>query len=334
MQFMKVSAVIPTYNRSSQVCRAIDSVLAQTVRVEEIIVVDDGSTDGTADAVRDRYGCRVVLLEQENAGAAAARNRGIREARGEWIAFLDSDDVWMPTKIERQFEALAALGGEFGVCFTDCVFDGDPQMKLTAFYLAGLEDPPLLGALEEPAKFVLAGREPFWTQSLLVRHALLQAPDGFDDALVIREDTDLLFRLSFKTRFCFTSESLVRIDRNPTRVIGLCNLYSQADDRVFESLRRLYTKWLTLPMVVGSEYEPQVRQLLRGNFFNSAESKIRRLKMVQALREISRLRAMGESYASVASTLLLRKIAKFRREFDGAAQSRRRKSIGAGQGLA
>ena len=331
---MKVSALIPTYNRRTQVLRAIDSVFAQTMPVDEIIVVDDGSTDGSAEAIRSQYGSRVKLLQQKNAGVSAARNLGIGEARGEWIAFLDSDDVWMPTKIERQFEALAALGEGFGLCFTDCVFDGNPDMKLSAFQLVGLVNVPQFGPLEDPVKFVLADRMPFWTQSLLVRRELLEGADGFDHALVLREDVDVLFRLSFRTKFCFTSEPLVRIDRNPSRSVGLCNLYSQADDRVFDSLRTLYSNWLTLPVVAGSEYERPVRELLRENYFSSAESKIRRRRLGPALREIRRMRTMGDGYASLVFTLARRKIAKLRRVSRGSQDTEGRKSIDAGPGLA
>ena len=130
---MTISALIPTYNRRTQVIEAIDSVLAQTVPVDEVIVVDDGSSDGTADAIRERFGSRVVLLEQQNAGVAAARNRGIAKAQGEWIALLDSDDTWMPKKIERQKAVIEALGDGFGVCFTDCVFSGDPSLTRSVF---------------------------------------------------------------------------------------------------------------------------------------------------------------------------------------------------------
>jgi glycosyltransferase involved in cell wall biosynthesis len=86
-----VSALIPTYNRRTLVFRAIDSVLAQTVPVDEIIVVDDGSTDGTVEAIRSRYGsCIKVLRQEENTGEGGARRRAIEEAQGEWVAFLDS----------------------------------------------------------------------------------------------------------------------------------------------------------------------------------------------------------------------------------------------------
>lgn len=101
-----ISVIIPTFNRRDMLPRAIDSVLGQTRPPEEVIVVDDGSTDGTADLIRTTYpGVRVI--EQRNAGVSAARNRGITNAHGQWIALLDSDDVWLPQKLERQLEALS-----------------------------------------------------------------------------------------------------------------------------------------------------------------------------------------------------------------------------------
>src|ERR1039458_6471559 len=96
-----VSVVIATYNRASMLREAIDSVLAQTEPVREVIVVDDGSTDNTRD-VLSGYGSRIVALYQPQSGASAARNRAIRAATGEWIAFLDDDDIWLDSKIERQ----------------------------------------------------------------------------------------------------------------------------------------------------------------------------------------------------------------------------------------
>ena len=310
---MKVSALIPTYNRRAQVQRAIESVLAQTLPVAEIIVVDDGSTDGTADAIRTQYGSQVALIEQKNAGAAAARNRGIREAQSEWVAFLDSDDVWLSTKIERQIEALKALGGEFGLCFTDCVYEGNPEKKLSVFQETGLEDVPKFGTLEDPARYVLNSREPFWTQSLLVRRSLLEEIKGFDERLPVREDTDVLFRLSFRTRFCFVAGPLVRIDRTPSRD-GLCNLYLTKDGRIYDCLEKLYSKWLSLPEVRGADYERPVRELLRAVHLESTEFNIRRFRMGRALRQIRRLRAMGDSYTSLVTTLAQRKIAKLRRD--------------------
>jgi GT2 family glycosyltransferase len=102
----RVSAVITTYNYERYVAAAIESVLGQTVPPDEVVVVDDGSTDGTAAVVAGYAGRGVRYIHQANAGAGAARNRGIRETRGELIAFLDADDCWLPDKLERQLAHL------------------------------------------------------------------------------------------------------------------------------------------------------------------------------------------------------------------------------------
>lgn len=310
---MSVSALIPTYNRSAQVVRAIDSALAQTMPVDEIIVVDDGSTDDTAELIRCRYGTKVRLFRQENKGAAAARNHGLREARGEWIAFLDSDDSWSPTKIERQFEALAAFSSEHGVCFTDCIYDGDPERRASVFQEIGFASAPRLGSLERPAEYILRGQEPFYTPSLMISRSLLEELGGFNEALAVREDTDVLFRLSFRTKFCFVAEPLVWIDRNPLRSVGLCNLYATRDDRKYESLRHLYINWLTMPEVAGTSVETPVRERLRSICYDSAEAKIHDVRIGPALRELRWLRRSGEGYPSIIANLLSRKAAKLRR---------------------
>lgn len=106
---MRVSAVIPTYNRRTQVQRAIESVLSQTVPVDEILIVDDGSTDGTSGEISNRFGERVRLIHQENQGVSSARHRGIAESTGEWIAFLDSDDEWLPNRNALFLDAISAV---------------------------------------------------------------------------------------------------------------------------------------------------------------------------------------------------------------------------------
>ncbi len=105
MEDYSVSAIIPAYNAGKYICRAIDSVLAQTLPVNEIIVVDDGSTDDTAQKVR-AYGDKVRLIQKENGGAGSARNVGIREAKFTWLSFLDSDDEWLEAKNEYQIELI------------------------------------------------------------------------------------------------------------------------------------------------------------------------------------------------------------------------------------
>jgi glycosyltransferase involved in cell wall biosynthesis len=115
-----VSVIVPTYNRAAQVVGALSSVLAQTHRDLEVIVVDDGSTDGTGDMVARRYGAepRVLYVHQENAGVASARNAGLERARGELIAFLDSDDAWRPWKLALQLACLQRAPAA-GMIWTD-----------------------------------------------------------------------------------------------------------------------------------------------------------------------------------------------------------------------
>ena len=100
-----VSAIIPTHNRGQTVLRALRSVYAQRVPVNEVIVVDDGSSDDTAERIQVEFP-GVILISQNQHGVSHARNRGIDAARGEWLAFLDSDDEWLPIKIETQLNAV------------------------------------------------------------------------------------------------------------------------------------------------------------------------------------------------------------------------------------
>ena len=96
-----ISVIIPVYNRCILIERAIKSVVGQTISPDEIIVIDDGSTDGTDEIIKNSYP-DIILLKQENGGVGCARNNGIKNAKGTWIALLDSDDEWLPEKLEKQ----------------------------------------------------------------------------------------------------------------------------------------------------------------------------------------------------------------------------------------
>jgi glycosyltransferase involved in cell wall biosynthesis len=131
---MKVSAVIPTYNRLKYIRRAIESVFAQTVAVDEVVIVDDGSSDGTAEAVEEWYGDRVRVVKQKNSGVSGARRRGIQEARGEWVAFLDSDDEWMPDRNRQLLEASAKVPADVAWIFGDMRVVSDAGEGATTLY--------------------------------------------------------------------------------------------------------------------------------------------------------------------------------------------------------
>ncbi len=113
----KISVIIPTYNRASVLPRAIDSVLAQTHTADEIIVIDDGSTDETQQLIKNQYS-QVKFISQPNKGVSAARNAGINNAEGNWICLLDSDDSWQTDKLEKQIETLNQ-SPEYLICHTN-----------------------------------------------------------------------------------------------------------------------------------------------------------------------------------------------------------------------
>lgn len=113
----KVSVIVPTYNRCVLLKRALESIFAQTFSDYEVIVIDDGSTDDTAEMMRKNFP-NVIYSQQQNKGVSSARNNGLLEAKGEWIAFLDSDDEWLPQKLEKQLELIES-NPEYKICHTE-----------------------------------------------------------------------------------------------------------------------------------------------------------------------------------------------------------------------
>ncbi len=151
-------------------------------------------------------------------------------------------------------------------------------------------------------------------QSIVILRSLLEQISGFDEALRAMEDLDVLFRLTFRTRFCFVSEPLVRIDRTPSRPHGLCEEFNTRNDRKYDDLRRVYCRWLTMPEVTGTDYQQSICRLLRLLSYDSAESKMHEFRVGPTLREIGRLRDIGDSYLTIIRTFFSRKIAKLRRQ--------------------
>lgn len=196
-----VSVIIPTYNYGRFVGEAIESVLAQTYPIAEIVVVDDGSTDDTEDIVR-RFG-DVRYIKQPNAGVCAARNKGFEISTGEIIAFLDADDTWLPEKVERQvakFEEDADIG------LVHCgmrEFDSATG-ETRAVHLDGLEG----WVATEIALFTLptilgpGG-------AILVRHDVIDDVGGFDTRLKNGEDWEFCLRVAMKYKVGFVREVLV-----------------------------------------------------------------------------------------------------------------------------
>ena len=194
-----ISVIIPVHNRPALVGRAIRSALAQSWSDFSIYVVDDGSTDDTALRVTREFGDKVTLLSfAHNRGVSAARNLGIRESSGEWVAFLDSDDEWMPEKVERQLRALAAAGGM--VCHTNerWIRNGVRVNQHKHHKKQGGDI--FLQALD------LCAMSP---SSVVIHRAVLDEVGGFDERLPACEDYELFLRLTSRMPVTYLDEELL-----------------------------------------------------------------------------------------------------------------------------
>lgn len=206
MTKFRISVIVPTYNRANRIGNAIESILRQSVSVDEIVVVDDGSIDDTEARIAT-YGDSVRYIRQQNAGASAARNTGIRAASGDWIAFLDSDDSWHPQKIQKQLRALHESGAS--ACCTG--FDDDAGTA----YINLVPEVPLGTSrfFQDGVDLVFRGNNHPLIQSLLVRKSLITKLGMFDETLTVAEDTKLMYRIAFATGIVYINEPLFELNR-------------------------------------------------------------------------------------------------------------------------
>ena len=199
-----VSVVIPTCNRADLILRALASVRAQTRPPTEVLVVDDGSTDATVERVRAAFP-EVTLLEQKNRGVSAARNAGIQKARGTWIALLDSDDEWLPQKLERQLRATENDNdndndNDTFLCHTDEIWIRDGRrvnpMKKHQKYGGRIFERCLPLCVISPS-------------SVLLHRSLFQTIGLFDEDLPVCEDYDLWLRVTARYPVLYLDEPLI-----------------------------------------------------------------------------------------------------------------------------
>ena len=196
----EVSVVIPTYNSARYLTEAVDSVLAQTFRNIEVIVIDDGSTDDT-ELVMRRYAAPVKYIRQENTGVSGARNTGIRESSGRYIAFIDADDVWHPQKLERQMAVLWRARSERRACY--CAFTVTDPNLVPSEISRSSRTGPLLDDL------LLSGNVVGTPSTVICERSLFEEVGCFDPALSQCADWELWVRLSLRTDFCYLDEPLV-----------------------------------------------------------------------------------------------------------------------------
>jgi len=199
-----VSVIIPTYNSLQYICKAIDSVLAQTYKNIEIIVVDDGSTDDTM-LILKKYESKIAIISQANRGPSIARNVGIVKAKGDYITFLDSDDLWLPEKLEKQIDFIKANPN---VKFVNCC---------AAVYNMKTDKNEKIPKLNYPKKILL--------KKLLIKNCVGDLPGWFiakecfdkvglfDETLAVAEDWDLALRICREFEYGVVDEPLIVIQQ-------------------------------------------------------------------------------------------------------------------------
>ena len=196
---MKISVIIPTYNRKHTLQRAIDSVLSQTFKPYEIIIVDDGSKDGTKEWLLQNYPS-VQYIHQPNNGVSSARNKGIQISQGSWIALLDSDDEWMPEKLEYQSRFIE-VNKDSSFCHTNEIWIRNGvrvnQMKKHKKYGGDIFKHCLDICRISPS-------------SSIINKDVFEEVGAFDESLTVCEDYDLWLRVTAKFNILFLDEPLIK----------------------------------------------------------------------------------------------------------------------------
>lgn len=224
----RISVIIPVYNRAALVGRALDSVFAQTCRDYEIIVVDDGSSDGSVELL-ESYGDRLITVRQANAGAAAARNAGIALARGEFIAFLDSDDEWCSDKLRCQVEYFD-VHPDVALVYTDMIEVVDGYVESEAYLHCGAYSRTGEGDLYE----ALLHENFIFTPTVMVRRTIFDGVGMFDTQLAICEDRDLWLRIARQFSIGFLDQPLTIRHRHGTNLTTNRELYMLSHLALFE----------------------------------------------------------------------------------------------------
>jgi len=221
-----VSVIIPTYNRGHLIEDSIKSVFNQTYKNIELIIVDDASTDNTKEVVTKLNNDKLVFIElKENSGPSVARNKGINIAKGEIIAFLDSDDRWYPEKTEEQVKLLINSGKPVGAVFCGMEFYDYKTKEKTGEHIITVD----IKRNFKTGRYFLTPQ----TGTVLVYKSVLEEVGGFDERLKANEDTELAIRICKKYNFALLNKILVKITRNHEQLMANDENYIQAREIIF-----------------------------------------------------------------------------------------------------
>ncbi len=205
----KVSVIIPTYNYENFICDAVDSVLEQNYNDYEIIIIDDGSTDGTYEKL-EKYNNRIQYFFQKNKGPAAARNFGINQSSGEYICFLDADDIFLPNKLKIQINILESqLEKDVGLVYSDFLCIDEYNIDILKYYKSK-DFSSQFEAINYLMKFNYIN-----TSTVMIRKKCLEDIGLFNEEYEYLEDLDLWIRIGKAYRFIYVNKPLVKTRSHP-----------------------------------------------------------------------------------------------------------------------
>jgi len=264
---ISVSVIIPTYNRARCVGEAIDSVLVQEPPADEVIVVDDGSTDATS-AVLAAYGDRITVIRQDNAGAAAARNTGLAHACGDWIAFLDSDDLWLPGRMARLHRDLGAGENEDIVLHVaDLRMTGEGYDE-RLFNLRGWEIPAgETETVSDPFARAMSGVSPC---SSAVRREIAEKVGGFPASFPVGEDIYFFSAVALAGPALFSGGVAAEARRIAGDEVAAVDLFRREPVRAYALSQQRFELLRRLPM--NGRHETLLRRHMSGNLFSLARA--------------------------------------------------------------
>lgn len=265
-----ISVILPSFNAGAFIESALRSILGQTRLPDEVIVIDDGSTDGTAGIVESIGSPLIRYIRQPNQGVSTARNRGLKEARGEFIAFLDADDLWRPTALETHLRLMAA-DPEIVFTFGDFErFEDETGRRIgTQFIFYPLLDRLPVDPIEGGGwlirgdafeRLIPFGEFPSFTQVMMFRRSLIGGVD-FDPELKICEDSHFVLRAAMRGKAAFTRDILADVRRHDANATADYSLIAHDKLRALERLE---------PFLTSPQYRTAVQDRLARAHFDVA----------------------------------------------------------------
>lgn len=255
-----ISVIIPTYNHARFLAAAIDSALSQTLKPSEVIVVDDGSTDETS-SVLEAFEDKVRVIRQKNQGVATARNRGAEVAAGDYFAFLDADDVWLPRKLEMQ---LSRFQAEPGLGLVHCGLEQiDEDNRTLGRTVDGMEGSVANEMLLFNRPTVLGGGS-----GAMVPRAVFEEAGEFDERLSTSADWDLYYRIARKHKIGFVPRVLLQYRLHPT------NMHASVRDMERDMLLAYSKAFLSaddVDLPLQRRCLGNLHKVLAGSFFSTGE---------------------------------------------------------------